>query len=113
MAELQPEYLRFFDSGDITFEFVTQLKVLLCDLNNFSTLNLRIYLDQVIAYEGVILPGTSRILQRYALPAGLRARVFRVTLTSTVPFLVYKVTGLVKQLGIERDYTEHLFMQGV
>jgi hypothetical protein len=112
MFEPQPTYITFFDSGDITFDFVTQLKILLCDLNNFSTLNLRLYLDQAIGFEGVILSGTSRILQRYALPAGLRARVFRVTLTSAVPFLVYKVTGLVKQLGIERDYTEHLFMQG-
>jgi hypothetical protein len=113
MAELQPEYVTFFDSGDIAFEFVTQLKVLLCDISNFVTLDLRLYLDQALAFEGGFLTGTSRKLTRYALPAGLRGRVFRLTLTCAIPFLVYKVTGLVKQLGIEHDYTEHLFMQGV
>jgi hypothetical protein len=112
MGELQPEYITRFDSGDIAFEFVTQLKVLLCDLNTHDTLNLTLTIDQEIVFTGLFLPTVNRHLTRYGLPAGLRGRVFSLTLTGSIPFLVYKVTGLVKQLGVERNYLEHLFMQG-
>lgn len=113
MAELQPEFVTFFDSGDITFDFVHQVKVFLLDANFPTTVQIRLSIEQVIAFSGAVLPSNSRELVRYPLSAGLRGRVFRLTLAGTTPFLVYKVSGLVKQLGIEQEYTERLFMQGV
>jgi hypothetical protein len=113
-VEPQPEPLTFWDSAIESFDFVQQLKRFQIDMNIPANVAVKIYIDLIVQFTGTILATAGRTSFPYALPAGLRGRTFRVTLTSSGnPFLVYRLSGFFKQLGTDQDYTEKLLMHGV
>jgi len=112
--EPQPEPRLFLDSGNISFDFVQQLKRFEMDMNVPQSLTLTLYADRQQVFQGPVLTTVQRSNIPYALPAGLRGRVWRITLlAATTPFLCYTFSGFFKQLGTDQAYTERTMIQGV
>lgn len=112
--EPQPEPRLFLDSGNISFDFVQQLKRLEIDLTSSEVGTLVVYADSVQVCSGSFLTQVKRGNIPYALPAGLRGRIWRITLqVPTTPFLCYRLSGFFKQLGTDQQYAERVLIQGV
>ena len=111
-AEAQPAQTRLSDSGDVPFPFVTQVKTVILDFVSSGDLTLSLSIDQQVRYSGRVFASPTRTVLRYPLPAGLRGRVFRLTLGGTAAFTVYSALGLLRQFGIEQDYKEHILIGG-
>lgn len=112
--EPQPELLTFLDSGNVSFDFIQQLKRFEFDINLPVLSTLIIYADQLMAFSGTFVVTSGRANVPYYLPPGLRGRLWRVTLRSTgEPFLCYRMSGFFKQLGTDQQYQERVMIQGV
>jgi len=112
--EPQPELLTFLDSGLVSFNFIQQLKRFEWDINLIATSTLTVYADGSQVFQGQFLALAGRRNVPYALPPGLRGRVWRITLVSSgAAFLCYRLSGFFKQLGTDQQYQERVLIQGV
>lgn len=110
--EPQPELHNFLDSGRLAFDFVQQLKRLEIDIDLPLDATLTVEADNAQVYQGLLNSTASRQNFPFPLPAGLRGRIWRVTiLAATVPFQCWRVAGFFKQLGTDQAYTERVMIQ--
>lgn len=114
LYEAQPELLTYLDSGIISFDFVQQLKRFEADINLQSQSELIVYADGTVVHRRNLIETDGRVNIPLSLPAGMRGRYWRITLTATSsPFLCYHWSGFFKQLGTDQQYVERIMMQGV
>jgi hypothetical protein len=114
LYEPQPELQTYMDSGIISFDFVQQLKRFEADINLQSQSTLVVYADGVVVFNQMLVVTSGRVNMPIYLPAGMRGRYWRITLTaSSSAFLCYHWSGFFKQLGTDQQYIERVMVQGV
>ena len=104
-AALLPERVRAWDSDDLTFEEVQQLKLLLFDLHAEDNISVSIFIDNILAFTSLLIVQPHRLIYEHHVRAGLKGRVFRFQLTSADFFELYSAAARVKPLQAMRGYT--------
>lgn len=114
MYEPQPELEHFVDSGIIAFDFIQQLKRWEIDIYLPTEAQITVYIAGIIIYQSLLPPTIGRQSFAYALPPGLRGRLWRITLTTEAePMRCYRISGFFKQLGTDQAYTARVVFQGI
>ena len=95
-AQLEAEDLTFLDTGPLVFDSQTTLRRIHFTYDATTTVTAQVTVDGV-ALAAFVLPATSRRTrydQVISLPPALtRGKIFRLTLTSAAPCLVYAAIG--------------------
>jgi hypothetical protein len=95
----EPEDVLLWDSDEVYFELVQQLKLLTFDIDAPANVSVAQYIDGVLKDTRMLFATVGRAAVRHFLPAGLSGREFRVNLTSTAHFQVWDLNGWFKPLG--------------
>lgn len=93
-----------FDTDDITFDDIQILKQLRLDIETQATVQITVYIEESVRDTRPLAHVVPRRVVDHDLVAGLKGRTFRLQLTSSAPFRVYRLSGLFKPLGTARGY---------
>lgn len=100
----EPEDVLVWDSDEVYFELIQQLKLLTFDIDAPANVTVAQYIDGVIKDTRPLFATTGRAGVRHALPSGLSGKEFRVNLVSTSRFQVWDLNGWFKPLGSAVGY---------
>ena len=109
--ELEPLQLTFWPSGVLSFEDIQNLYRYQFDVDAPGALTVTTYIDgsSTAADSRSLSATTNRQRVPLFVPAGLKGRSYRVTLSSTSSFQLYGLTGDFKAWGGRRGWQPHSF----
>ena len=95
----EPEDVLLWDSDEVYFELIQQLKLLTFDIDAPANVTVAQYIDGILKDSRLLFATVGRAGVRHLLPAGLHGKEFRVNLTSASRFQVWDLNGWFKPLG--------------
>ena len=107
--EIEPLQQTFWDSRELTFEDIQNLYRYQIDADALGALTVTTYIDGTEADSRGVSATTNRQRVPLFVPAGLKGRSYRVTLSSTSSFQVYGLTGEFKAWGGRRGWQSQSF----
>lgn len=95
----EPEDVLLWDSDEVYFELIQQLKLLTFDIDAPANITVAQYIDGILKDTRLLFATAGRAGVRHYFPAGLFGKEFRVNLVSTSRFQVWDLNGWFKPLG--------------
>lgn len=107
----EPEELYLFDSDEFIFPDVTFCRRLRCDISAPANVTVRLYLDGALKDTRPLFATSGRQRVNHLLPAGLKARNFRVEMQSASLFQLWGLVGDFKSIGNVHGYSQVTLLQ--
>lgn len=95
----EPEDVLLWDSDEVYFELVQQLKLFTFDIDAPANVIVNLYIDGILKDTRPIIATSGRTGVRHVLPAGLVGKEFRTNLVSLTRFQIWDLNGWFKPLG--------------
>lgn len=95
----EPEDVLIWDSDEVYFELIQQLKLLTFDIDAPANVTVNQYIDGMLKDSQTLFSTTGRAGVRHPFPPGLNGKEFRVNLASTSRLQVWDLNGWFKPLG--------------
>ena len=107
----EPEDVLLWDSDEVYFELIQQLKLLTFDIEAPANVTVAQYIDGVLKDSRPLFATSGRAGVHHYFPAGLSGKEFRVNLTSPSRFQVWDLNGWFKPLGGAVGYAPRAMTQ--